>query len=65
MLLKVVQSYRINPAQLITHRFKLDKILDAYDTFGAAAKTNALKRSYRSVEEIAGSFLAYSDRRRS
>jgi NAD(P)-dependent dehydrogenase (short-subunit alcohol dehydrogenase family) len=26
-----------------THRFKLDKILDAYDTFGAAAKTHALK----------------------
>jgi threonine dehydrogenase-like Zn-dependent dehydrogenase len=26
-----------------THHFKLDKILDAYDTFGAAAKTNALK----------------------
>jgi alcohol dehydrogenase len=43
MLLKTVQSRRIDPKQLITHRFKLDKILDAYDTFGAAAKTNALK----------------------
>ena len=43
MLLKTVQSHRIDPKQLITHRFKLDKILDAYDTFGAAAKTNALK----------------------
>ena len=28
---------------LITHRFKLDKILDAYDTFGRAASTRALK----------------------
>jgi len=43
MLLKTVQSRRIDPTQLITHRFKLDKILDAYETFGAAAKTNALK----------------------
>jgi alcohol dehydrogenase len=43
MLLKTVQSHRIDPKQLITHRFKLDSILDAYETFGAAAKTNALK----------------------
>ena len=28
---------------LITHRFKLGKILDAYETFGNAAKTKALK----------------------
>lgn len=26
-----------------THRFKLDTIIDAYETFGAAAKTRALK----------------------
>jgi alcohol dehydrogenase len=43
MLLKTVQSRRIDPQQLITHRFKFDKILDAYDTFAAAAKTHALK----------------------
>ena len=43
MLLKIVQSHRIDPKQLITHHFKLDNILDAYETFGAAAKTNALK----------------------
>jgi alcohol dehydrogenase len=43
MLLKTVQSRRIDPKQLITHRFKFDKILDAYDTFAAAAKTHALK----------------------
>jgi alcohol dehydrogenase len=43
MLLKTVQSHRIDPQKLITHRFKLDRILDAYDTFGAAAGTNALK----------------------
>jgi len=28
---------------IITHRFKLDKILDAYDTFGHVARTQALK----------------------
>jgi alcohol dehydrogenase len=42
-LLKIVQSRRIDPKLLITHRFKFDKILDAYETFGHAAKTGALK----------------------
>ena len=31
------------PKRLITHHFKLDEILDAYDTFGRAASTRALK----------------------
>ena len=43
MLLKTVQSRKIDPMQLITHRFKLDRILEAYDTFGRAASTQALK----------------------
>lgn len=43
MLLKTVQSGKIDPTQLITHHFKLDQILDAYDTFGRAAETKALK----------------------
>lgn len=43
MLLKTVQSRKIDPTRLITHRFKLDKILDAYETFGHAADTQALK----------------------
>lgn len=43
MLLKTVQSRKIDPKLLITHRFKLDRILDAYDTFGRAASTRALK----------------------
>jgi alcohol dehydrogenase len=43
MLLKTVQSHKIDPALLITHRFHLDDILAAYETFGAAAKTHALK----------------------
>ncbi|WP_342241152.1 zinc-dependent alcohol dehydrogenase family protein [Inquilinus sp. OTU3971] len=43
MLLKTVQSGKIDPARLITHRFPFDRILDAYDTFGRAADTKALK----------------------
>jgi alcohol dehydrogenase len=43
MLLSVFQSRKIDPKQLITHRFQLDKILDAYETFGNAARTHALK----------------------
>jgi len=43
MLLKTVQSRKIDPGQLITHRFPLDRILDAYDTFSRAADTGALK----------------------
>jgi alcohol dehydrogenase len=43
MLLKTVQSRKIDPTRLITHRFKLDQILDAYETFATAAKTKALK----------------------
>ncbi len=43
MLLKTVQSGRINPSRLITHHFSLDHVLDAYDMFGRAASTQALK----------------------
>jgi alcohol dehydrogenase len=43
MLLNVVGSHKIDPKLLITHHFKLDKILDAYETFGHAADTRALK----------------------
>ena len=43
MLLKTVQSRKLDPKKLITHHFKLDQILDAYDTFGRAASTHALK----------------------
>lgn len=45
MLLNVLRSNKIDPKLLITHRFKLDRILDAYDTFANAPKTRALKVS--------------------
>ena len=43
MLLKTVQARRIDAKLLITHRFKLGEILQAYDTFSKAADTKALK----------------------
>jgi alcohol dehydrogenase len=43
MLLNILTSHKIDPKLLITHRFKLDHILDAYETFANAAKTHALK----------------------
>ena len=43
MLFKTVQSGKLDPNKLITHHFKLDKIVEAYDTFGNAAKEKALK----------------------
>lgn len=43
MLLKTVQSNKVDPTKLITHHFKLDRITDAYETFGHAAGTKALK----------------------
>jgi alcohol dehydrogenase len=43
MLMKTVVSKKIDPARLITHHFTLDRIMDAYDTFGRAAETRALK----------------------
>jgi alcohol dehydrogenase len=43
MLLKTVQSKRIDASLLITHRFKLDQIIQAYETFAKAADTGALK----------------------
>lgn len=43
MLMKTLQSHKIEPKLLITHRFKLDTILEAYETFAHAANTRAIK----------------------
>jgi len=43
MLLKVLRAGKIDPKLLITHRFKLSAIVEAYETFANAAKTRALK----------------------
>jgi alcohol dehydrogenase len=43
LLLKTVQSGKLEPAKLITHHFKLDDILNAYAVFGNASKEKAMK----------------------
>lgn len=43
MLLKAVQSGRLQGRRLVTHRFSLDDIMRAYDTFEHAATEGALK----------------------
>lgn len=43
MLLKLVAQQRLRPEQFVTHHFKLDEMVDAYDTFGRAAETQAMK----------------------
>jgi alcohol dehydrogenase len=43
MLLDILHAHKIDPKLLITHRFKFDQILDAYETFAHAAETKALK----------------------
>jgi alcohol dehydrogenase len=43
MLLKVVASGKLQPNQLVTHRFAMNDIMKAYDTFGNAAREGALK----------------------
>ena len=43
LLLKTVQSKKLNPNHLITHHFKLCDIINAYDTFSHADREKALK----------------------
>jgi alcohol dehydrogenase len=42
-LLKLVAAHQINAGQFVTHRFKMDDIVAAYDTFARAGETGALK----------------------
>lgn len=43
MLLKLVAQHKLPVQQFVTHRFALDDIVAAYETFGNAAQTHALK----------------------
>jgi alcohol dehydrogenase len=62
-LLRLIADGRLDPTGFATHRFALDEALAAYDTFAAAAETNALKvvlegehavRASRKLYETAG-----------
>ena len=43
MLLRLVAEGRLEIDKFVSHHFKLDDMLAAYDTFGRAAETKALK----------------------
>jgi alcohol dehydrogenase len=43
MMMKTVAAGKVQPQQLITHRFVLRDLLKAYDTFGNAMRERALK----------------------
>ena len=43
MLLKLVAQHKLAAEKFATHHFTLDQMMDAYDTFGRAAETKALK----------------------
>ena len=42
-LLKLLEQGRLDAARFITHRYRLDDVLEAYDVFSRAAETKALK----------------------
>jgi len=42
-LLDLIATGRLDPTPFATHRFELAETMEAYDVFGDAAKTNALK----------------------
>ena len=43
MLLKLVVQHKLPVEKFVTHRFDLDDVVKAYDTFADAARTHALK----------------------
>lgn len=43
MLLDLLRGRKIDPKRLITHHFKLDTVVDAYETFSRAGASGALK----------------------
>jgi alcohol dehydrogenase len=42
-LLRLIAARQLDSGRFVTHRFDLDHILDAYDVFGRAGETGALK----------------------
>ena len=43
LLLKTIESGKLKPEELVTHKFKFENIIEAYDTFANASKEKALK----------------------
>ena len=53
-LLKLVASGRLDPTVFATHRFPLADTMAAYDVFGDAARTGALKVVLEGAERVGG-----------
>jgi alcohol dehydrogenase len=43
LLLKMMIAGRLDPRPLISHRFALEEVMTAYDTFSHAAQNHSLK----------------------
>jgi len=50
LLLKLLQAGTLHPGPLVTHRFRLDEIMHAYDIFGDATRESALKVILKSAD---------------
>lgn len=50
MLLKMVESGRLDAKKLVSHRFDLSEIIKAYDIFANAAKEHAVKVVIKNAE---------------
>ena len=42
-LLRLVTGHQLDAGRFVTHHFRLDQFEEAYDVFGRAAETGALK----------------------
>ena len=40
---KTTAQGKLTPEKFVSHRFRLDSLMEAYDTFGRATQTKALK----------------------
>jgi len=56
MLLRIVQSGRLDVKKVVSHRFELSEIMKAYDTFGEASKERALKVVLKNASASGGVF---------
>jgi alcohol dehydrogenase len=52
ILLRMIQSGRLDAKKLVSHRFGFSEILKAYETFGNAAKERALKVVIKNTDSI-------------
>lgn len=64
MLLRLIEGGKLDPLPFATHRFALDDLEEAYDVFGNAAETQALKvvLSAEPIDDPVGDYASRSIR---